>query len=270
MSPLATLLARLTGAKSIIQLHGIEIWDRPTRWRRRALEAANLLLCVSRDTRARVLAQVNIVPERAIVLNNTVEPRFEPGDRTAARKKFGLGSEYAVLTVGRLAAGERYKGHDRIISALPKLKTSDGRHVIYLIAGEGDDRSRLELAARDAGVAERVRFLGRVEPDDLPDLYRAADLFALLSTGEGFGIAFIEAMACGTPAVGLAIGGSPDALGDGALGTLLAPDADAAKGLAAAVAAPRVTPENLATRVRAHFGNETFRSRVRQALALAE
>jgi hypothetical protein len=61
-------------------------------------------------------------------------------------------------------------------------------------------------------MGERVRFLGAVAEGDLPDLYRAADVFVMPSTGEGFGIAFIEAMACGTSAVGLSAKGDRDAL----------------------------------------------------------
>ena len=70
------------------------------------------------------------------------------------------------------------------------------------------------------GVADRVRFMGEVGPDILVDAYRMADLFVMPSTGEGFGIAFIEAMACGTPALGLAVCGARDAFGDGELGML--------------------------------------------------
>jgi phosphatidyl-myo-inositol dimannoside synthase len=69
--------------------------------------------------------------------------------------------------------------------------------------GEGDDRERFEKIAREIGVAERVRFLGAVDQQRLVAAYRMADLFVMPSTGEGFGIAFLQAMASGTPALGL-------------------------------------------------------------------
>ena len=68
--------------------------------------------------------------------------------------------------------------------------------------------------------ADRVIFLGGVAPQRSRDAYRMADLFVMPSTGEGFGIAFLEAMASGTPALGLNAAGAPDALADGELGTL--------------------------------------------------
>lgn len=223
-SGLSLILARLVGAKLVSQLHGTEVWTPLTHWQRKALEASDLIFTVSRDTRARTLAQLNSAPERVLVLNNTFGEQFLPGDRTRARALFGLGEEVAILTVARLDDQNGYKGHDRVIQMLPMI-CARGHNVTYLIAGQGPDRQRLEDMAANLGVSERVRFLGMVKGQELPDLYRAADLFALPSTGEGFGIAFVEAMACGTPAIGLAIGGSPDALADGLLGTCVDPDA---------------------------------------------
>ena len=211
MAPLAALLARLVGARLIVQTHGIEAWPRPSTPVRWAVERADLVLAVSRYTRAQLLSWAALDPERVAVLPNTVSERFTPGDRKAARLRFGLGNERVLLTVGRLAASERYKGQDRVIEDLPALVAA-GHDVRYLIAGDGDDRPRLEALAAQHGVADRVRFLGAVPADALPDLYRAADVFVMPSTGEGFGIAYLEAMACGTPAVGLRVKGDADAL----------------------------------------------------------
>lgn len=271
MAPLAALIARFTGAKLMIQLHGIEIWAEPSPAQRRALERAHLLLCVSRDTRERVLAHADIVPERAIVLNNTVGPQFAPGDRLAARAKFGLGDEFVILTTGRMDAQERYKGHDQIIAALPRVAEASDRTIRYVIAGDGDDRPRLEQMARVAGIEDRVRFLGRVPPADLPDLYRAADLFCLPSSGEGFGIAFLEAMSTGTPALGAAVGGAPDALGEGELGAMMTPYEDLGAVLEEAIRRrSSLTVPELHAKVLHRFGPLAFKARVGQALSLLE
>jgi phosphatidyl-myo-inositol dimannoside synthase len=265
MAPLARLIARLTNARLVIQLHGIEVWGRVRPQLRYALEAADMLVCVSRDTRRRALGQACIAPERAVVVNNTVNDRFKPGDREAARGKFGIDDEFVLLTVGRLSSQEQYKGHDKVLVALSGLTPPSGRTIRYVVAGDGNDRARLERIARERGVAAQVTFLGHVQNDDLPDLYRAADLFVLPSEGEGFGIVFLEAMACGTPAIGLAVGGASDALGDGELGWCVAQE-DFANVLENAIASPPVGSDALASKVRSRFGREVFRVHVTRAL----
>jgi phosphatidylinositol alpha-1,6-mannosyltransferase len=217
LSPLSALLAAWRGIPMLSQLHGTEIWSPPSLFRRKGLERSRAVLCVSRDTLAKTLGFIDVDPERLAVLPNTVDPCYSLGDRDAARSKFGLDKQRVLLTVARLDAREGYKGHDRVIDALPRLLEKDP-HIIYLIAGEGNDRARLEARVADRGVSRSVRFLGYVPFRDLPDLYRAVDVFVMPSTGEGFGIVYLEAMACGTQAVGFAVGGAGDALCDGQLG----------------------------------------------------
>lgn len=210
--PLASLLARITGARLVSVLHGTEIWSPINARHLDPLKRSELVVCVSNDTRKRCVEQVGDEHQRKVkVLPNTIEDRFSPGDRKAARARFALDDLPVLLTVGRLDDRHGYKGHDRIIPIVAQLKAK-GRCVRYLIAGDGPDRPRLEALAASAGVSDLVAFLGYVPDDALPDLYRAADQFALPSTGEGFGIVYIEAMACGTPAIGLDIGGAREAL----------------------------------------------------------
>jgi len=134
-----------------------------------------------------------------------------------------------------------------------------------LIVGEGGDRIRLEALARDAGVSERVRFLGRVGLQTLVEIYRMADLFVMPSTGEGFGVAFLEAMASGTPALGLGVAGARDALADGQLGTAVAED-ELPDAIDRVLAGSRPEPDALAREVRALFGRERFAQGARTAL----
>jgi phosphatidyl-myo-inositol dimannoside synthase len=107
------------------------------------------------------------------------------------------------------------------------------------------------------GVADRVRFMGAADQKTVVETCRMADLFVMPSTGEGFGIAFLEAMASGLPALGLAVGGAPDALGDGELGIAIA-EPEVASSIAAALARPKVSSRDLANAVRARFGREAF------------
>jgi glycosyltransferase involved in cell wall biosynthesis len=96
--------------------------------------------------------------------------------------------------------------------------------VRYLIVGDGNDRDRLATLARAEGVANAVIFAGRVGSEELPDYYRLCDLFALPSTGEGFGIVFLEALACGRPVLAGDQDGARDPLVDGELGVLVDPE----------------------------------------------
>jgi phosphatidylinositol alpha-1,6-mannosyltransferase len=257
LAPLAAMAARLAGAKLVMQLHGIEAWERPSALHRRAVERADLVLCVSRYTRRRLLDWADIAAERVAVLPNTVSEAFTPGDRAAARTALGLDGKLALLSVGRLDSRERYKGQDRIIALLPQLRAEVG-DVVYLIAGDGDDTPRLRALAAQLGVEDAVRFLGQASAQTLPDLYRAADLFVLPSTGEGFGIVYLEAMACGTPALGLAAKGAVDALADGEAVS----EGDLLQAIAGKLRRPRPDPQALAGDVGGRFGASKFGGQV--------
>jgi phosphatidylinositol alpha-1,6-mannosyltransferase len=129
-----------------------------------------------------------------------------------------------LLTVGRLASTERSKGHEPIFAILPALRARFP-DLVYVIAGDGDDRERLEARARELGLGqEAVRFLGYVPDDELPDLYRLADLFVMPSATEGFGIVYLEAAACGLRVLGGAGDGSNDAIQDARVGATVDPD----------------------------------------------
>lgn len=259
MAPLAALIAKFKGAKLIVQTHGIEAWRRPSNLQRAAVEGADLILCVSRHTRACVLSWAVIAPERVVVLPDTVGDTFVPG-WSKMRAELELEEKCVLLTVGRMDSRERYKGYDRVIATLPSL-VAQGLDVIYVVVGEGDDRSRVEELAREAGLDGRVRFLGAVGPQDLVDAYRMADLFVMPSKGEGFGIAFLEAMASGTPAIGLSVAGACDALADGELGSVVS-DSQLPDALRRLLAAPKPNPGALAAAVRARFGRQTFNAQV--------
>jgi phosphatidylinositol alpha-1,6-mannosyltransferase len=223
MSPLATLISEMLKKPMWLQLHGIEAWERPGRLVRAGAERAAVVTAVSRYTRHRFLGWANVAPERVRVLPNTYRPEFAAGpkrDDLADHHK--LRGRRVLLTVSRLAASERYKGHDRLISVLPRVleRCPD---VAYLVVGDGDDRQRLEKMAQKAGVAHAMRFAGHVPHQELPDYFRLADVFVMPSTGEGFGIVFLEAAASGLPLVGGNRDGSVDALADGNIGTLVDP-----------------------------------------------
>lgn len=222
-APLAAALARLSGARIWLQVHGIEAWTAPRSLANRAAAQSTLVTSVSRHTRRQLLGWCNIAPERVRVLPNTVSSAFSRQPRRADLvQRHKLAGKRVILTVGRLASTERYKGHDRLIRALPDI-AADVPEAVYLIVGSGPDLPRLAALAQALGVAGRVVFAGQVPADELPDYFALADVFAMPSTGEGFGIVFLEAAASGLPVIAGDADGSADALADGAIGTLIDP-----------------------------------------------
>jgi glycosyltransferase involved in cell wall biosynthesis len=225
LGPLALPLARLVRARTWTLTHGVEIWAPGSRSDNAALVRNDLVTTVSRYSRARLLAWSGLAPDRVRVLPNAVDlERWRPGprpDELVAR--YDVADRRVLLTVARLSAAERYKGHDRILAVLRRIAEQAGP-LRYIVAGRGDDQPRLEAMARELGVTDLVTFAGFVPDDQLEAHYRLADSFVMPSTGEGFGIVFLEAMACGCPVVAGNRDGSVDALADGTLGRLVDPD----------------------------------------------
>jgi len=124
----------------------------------------------------------------------------------------------SILVLSRL---DPRKGIDKAVRAFARL---DGIDAELLIAGTGRLEFSLKELAEELGVRGDVQFLGFVPDEELPELYASADLFVLPSEYEGFGIVFLEAMACGTPVVGTAVGGVPTAVDAGETGYLVERD----------------------------------------------
>src|SRR2546427_5837520 len=119
--------------------------------------------------------------------------------------------------------------------------------LMYLILGDGDDRIRLQEKARTRGLDRHVNFGGFIPEEQKADHLRLADAFVMAGRGEGFGIVFLEAMACGVPVVGSTLDGSREALRDGRLGLLVDPDdrTALADAIATALAMPKGVPDGL-------------------------
>ncbi len=181
-------------------LHGIEAW-RPLRSVERAVLAGAALRIANSQFTARQIALANpglgSIESCALALPPASRARRSPLDPTLADR---MGPE-AVLLVGRMVAGERYKGHDELLDVWPAVVAARP-NARLVFAGDGNDRARMQTRARTLGVADRVVFTGFVSDADLDQLYRSARLFAMPSRGEGFGIVYLEAMAHGLPCIG--------------------------------------------------------------------
>jgi glycosyltransferase involved in cell wall biosynthesis len=162
------------------------------------------------------------------------------------------------MTLGRLDARERQKGIDEVIEVMPRLLLH-APNLRYLIAGDGDDRPRLEAKVKLHGLTDKVVFCGRVSDEEKADHYRMCDVFSLAGRQEGFGIVLLEALACGAPVVASELDGSRDAILEGELGELANPDNPASlqAALLRALAKPRHIPERLE-----YFSFENFVKRL--------
>jgi phosphatidylinositol alpha-1,6-mannosyltransferase len=220
--------ARSRKSRSIVFAHGVEVWQ-PLRWPRgAALRRADLVIGPSSDTVQHLISEQHIPPSKVQRLPWGLDPEFEARLESAHPPSPPPGfpqSGRVILTIGRWDSGERYKGADTLISALPRvLKTAPDTSLV--LVGDGDDRPRLEHLARNLGVSESAHFLYGLSPAQLFACYANCDVFALPSRGEGFGLVFLEAMACSKPVIGGAHGGIPDIVEDGVTG-LLVPHGDA-------------------------------------------
>ncbi|RME61151.1 glycosyltransferase family 4 protein [Candidatus Parcubacteria bacterium] len=261
--PAAGMIKRLTGSPILLETYGIDVWE-PRRGNLfdRLLKQVDLVISISRYTRQRLLQWADIPPERVKVVPNAIHlERYRPGEKPAYLvKRYALKGKKVLLTVGRLSASERYKGHDRILTLLPAL-VEKYPNLVYVIVGDGDDRIRLEALARDLDMGNYVRFTGCVPDQEIMDHYHLADAFAMPSTGEGFGFVFLEAAACGVPVLGGSVDGSRDALMDGRLGVMVDPN-DEQKLCAAlndVLGMPRKVPEGIQ-----RFSYERFNKQVRE------
>lgn len=177
-----------------------------------AVQQAAGIITVCADLK-RLVMELGASSDRVRVLRNGVDLRaFRPVDRNSARARFKVTGP-TVVSVGGLIPR---KGHDLAIRAIASQPD-----VTLLIAGEGPERAALSSLAAQLGVGDRVRLLGRVDHFDLVELYNAADIMVLASSFEGWANVLLESMACGTPVIATAVGGSPEVVTDPAAGELI-------------------------------------------------
>jgi phosphatidyl-myo-inositol dimannoside synthase len=212
--------------KTIVMSHGVEVWNPLPSLRRRALLSADLVLAPSTYTAQRLAEVQGVSSAKIRKLAWPLNPDFlKMADNPVALslpKNFPEGR--VILTVGRWAASERYKGVDDLIRAVAQLQTKFPRLCLAAV-GDGDDLPRLEKIARDSGVSESIRFLTNLSREEIAACYARSEIFALPSTGEGFGLVFLEAMAFGKPLIGTAHGGITDII-ENRVNGLLVPAGD--------------------------------------------
>lgn len=278
ISPVARMIHRITGAPYWVMLYGIDVWCELAPAKVEALRAAQQLVSISKFTLESASARHGLEKSKSVFL----APTFSIDESEAATQRTSSAAPNqppSVLTVGRLSASERYKGHDIMLDAWPNVlrEIPEAR---YIIVGDGDDRSRLESRAKELGLAASVIFKGGVSSAELQSCYDECQVFAMPARtelnptaprGEGFGIVFLEAMAHGKPVVGPNVGAPTEFIHDGEHGLLVDPvnPAELSRALVELLAHPeRARQMGEAGRewVRQQYSYDMFRERLRKIL----
>jgi phosphatidylinositol alpha-1,6-mannosyltransferase len=228
--PVAYMIKLLYPTKRIIMLaHGIEVWKQLNSIQRYFLNKHTEIWAVSAFTKSKMVTINKIHAGKIKVLHNCLDPFFQPPEKFEKPgellKRYGICKDQPViLSVCRLSHFEQQKGYDSIIQVIPYLLQSLPA-LRYLIAGPCDfaERQRIEALIGKLGLEAHVHLLGTIDEKELTGHYLLADVFALPSQKEGFGLVLIEAAACGCMVVGGNTDGSAEALLGGKIGRLVDP-----------------------------------------------
>ena len=206
--PVAWLAKRLNpGMDYYLVAHGIEVWRHFPLIERMALRGAKRIFCVSQFTRRELLKRCRLPAPRAVLLANTLDPRFQ----------IAAGAPLAqcppvILSVSRLSRDDYYKGLDHLIAAMPAIRGAVPGARLRIV-GRGEDSRRLQALAQRLGLPHgTVEFLGFLDDKALEGELGACRLFGLPSRNEGFGLVFLEAMSRGRPCLGANAGGTPEVI----------------------------------------------------------
>ncbi len=216
--------------KLIVICHGIEVFEPVSGVKKKVLQQADHILAVSSYTKEQLVTKQGLPSEKITVFPNTIDPFFQfPVDFSKPdylKKRYGIAdNEKVIYTLTRLNSNEGYKGYDTLVSILPALQ-KQSIPFKYILAGKADaaELQRMNTLIASLGLEQQVIMPGFISDEEVTDHYLLADVFVMPSKGEGFGIVYTEAMACGLPVIAGNRDGSTEALQFGELGTLIDPD----------------------------------------------
>lgn len=235
LMPLGLLLKRIFHKPVVVLTHGLDItWNF---WFYqliipRCLARANKIICVSRYTAGECLKR-GISQEKIVVIPNGIDPEEFSLDRSKQESKKALSdilqidlqNKEILLSVGRLI---KRKGFKWFISQVFVKLSQKRKDILYLIAGEGVLKRKIQKIIKRNNLEKKVFLLGRVNEQTLKLLHNTSDIFIMpnipvKSNGEGFGIVALEASSVGTPVIASNLQGIKDAIEEGENGFLVEP-----------------------------------------------
>ena len=215
LAPIAKAAAMAAGRGAIptIVLCGIEAWV-PLRMLERWAIRGSRVTAISQHT----VDRFRTANPALAALDVTV---CHPGLAAAAAAAPRPGPSPIALIVARMSAAERYKGHDALLDIWPHVVA---RHpdAVLAIAGDGDDRPRLEARVKELGLEAAVSFIGKIGDNALAGLYARCRFFVMPSRDEGFGLVFLEAMRAAKPCIG-GTGAASEIIQHGVTGLIVEP-----------------------------------------------
>lgn len=264
--------------KVIVICHGIEVFEPLKGLKSKMLKQATHLLAVSAFTKKKLMEVHRVNSLNISVFPNTLDPFFKTPDHFTKpfylKKRYQLNEdEKVIFTITRLNSNEGYKGYDKIVNILPGLINS-GLKFKYILAGKADaeELSRMNELITRLNLQNQVILTGFIPDEELTDHYLLADVFVMPSKGEGFGIVFLEAMACGLQVIAGNKDGSTEPLRNGELGLLINPDNEDEIEQAILKALREVKDEQqkkqLQEQVMNHFGFQQYCKRLETILNL--
>lgn len=259
--------------KLTVICHGIEVFEPVSGIKKKLLQQADRILAVSNYTRQQLMEQQGLPAEKITVFPNTLDPYFDLPQEfekpAYLQQRYGIkNNEQIIFTLTRLNSNEGYKGYDKIVKTLLLLKQK-GIAFKYLLAGKADEgeQQRMQALIAELGLEKEVLMTGFIPDEEVTDHYMLADVFAMPSKGEGFGIVYLEAMACGLPVIAGNKDGSTEALQFGKLGTLIDPDNEEQLLQALEhVLQQEKRPAELQRNMLEHFSFEKFKERLKHVL----
>jgi phosphatidylinositol alpha-1,6-mannosyltransferase len=222
--PLAAAAASLHRCPLILTIFGIEAWEDRGSFTRMLLRKVDHVVAISNFSLERFLGWAPVPRRKTTVIPCTVDrDAFQPGPKPEwLAQRYGVQGKRIVLTLARLSSRERYKGVDETLLAVRAL-SEEMDDIHYIIAGDGADRPRLTALADNLGLSNRVTFAGYVRDEEKADHYRLSDVFSLPGRGEGFGIVYLEALACGVPVIASCLDASAETVIFGRSGWVIDP-----------------------------------------------